>query len=343
VHALEHGSYAEPSKQTVGEFLVRWLQSYAKPNVAPLTYQRYRQIVHGRLLRDLGSIPLAKLKPQHIIDAYGKWAQETTPQRKPLSARSILHHHRVLSEALGHAVKWQALVANPALAVVPPKVERAPITTLDLEQARAVLDAAMSDETAYGAAAAVALSLGLRLGEVLGLTWPDVDLEHGQLSVRQSLQQIRGQGLVLRPPKTRRSVRTVSLPPQAVQVLRLRQHAQKVERVAAGPAWSDQGLVLTTAAGGPLSPVSVRRHYQSMLKLLGITDHIRFHDLRHTHATLMLIMGEHPKVVSERLGHATVGITLDTYSHVLPNLQQQAADRFGKLLEAPSSSQAGTI
>jgi integrase len=253
----------------------------------------------------------------------------------------MLHHHRVLSEALNHAVKWQALATNPARAVDPPKVERAPMHTLDIAEAQAVLGAARADETVYGAAVAVALLTGLRLGEALGLDWSGVDLPHAQVRVRQSVQQVRGQGLVLRPPKTHRSVRAVSLPPQAVEVLVARQHAQKVERVAAGPAWSEKGLVLTAPTGGPLSPVSVRRHYAALLRAAGIAQHVRFHDLRHTHATLMLANGEHPKVVSERLGHATVGITLDTYSHVLPTMQAEAAARLGALFEPASERATG--
>jgi integrase len=117
---------------------------------------------------------------------------------------------------------------------------------------------------------------------------------------------------------------------------------QKVERVSTGPAWSDRDLVLTTPMGTPLSPVSVRRHYRALLRRAGVTDRVRFHDLRHTHATLMLANGEHPKVVSERLGHATVGITLDTYGHVLPNLQQQAAERLGALFEPATETRSGT-
>jgi integrase len=330
---LDNGSYIEPNKQTVGTFLLMWLDSYARPNVSALTYQRYAQIVKGRLLRDLGAIPLAKLKPQHLITAYARWAQETTSRNKPLSAQSIKHHHRVLSEALSRAVKWQALSVNPALAVDAPRVERAPLHVLDAAQARALLGAATEDTTPYGAAAALALLTGLRMGEVLGLHWADVDLAHGHIRVRQTLQQQRGKGLVMGSPKTHRSARAVSLPPQATQVLLARQDRQAFERQAAREDWVEQGLVLTSDTGGPTSPVSVRRHYYALLKVAGLPQ-VRFHDLRHTHATLMLANGEHPKIVSERLGHSKINITLDTYSHVLPGLQEQAAERFGALFES---------
>ena len=340
---LENGSYIEPNKQTTGGFLLSWLDSYAKPNVSALTYQRYVQIVRGRLVRDLGAVPLTKLRPQHIIAAYGKWAQETTPQGRPLSARSIVHHHRVLSLALGCAVRWQLLAVNPALAVDPPRVERAEMHVLDVSQARALLSAAAEDTTPYGTAVALALLTGLRLGEVLGLHWPDVDLARGQVRVRQTLQQVRGRGLVLGQPKTHRSARAVSLPPQATQVLLARQDRQAFERQAAREAWIEQHLVLTSETGGPISPNTVRRHYAALLKQAGITEPVRYHDLRHTHATLMLANGEHPKVVSERLGHSKVGITLDTYSHVLPGLQEQAAERFGALFESAPQAQSEAL
>lgn len=204
-----------------------------------------------------------------------------------------------------------------------------------VEQAQAVLATAHADDTPYGAAVALALLTGLRLGEVLGLAWSSVDFDRQQARVRQSVQQIRGRGLVLREPKTAKSVRNVSLPAQAVVLLRRVQHEQKVLRMRLGSAFVDQGLAFTIPTGAPLNPQNVRRHYYLLLAAAGV-PRVRFHDLRNTHATLMLSEGVHPKIVSERLGHANIGITLDTYSHALPNLQEEAARKLDALLGNPT-------
>jgi integrase len=179
---------------------------------------------------------------------------------------------------------------------------------------------------------ALDLHTGLRMGELLGLRWRDCDLDNGRLSIQQTAYQVRGGGTAFGPTKTHRSRRPITLAADFVHALRAHRAAQTERRLVAGPAWrGDLDLVFDDGIGGPLSPDRLRAGFQRVLREAGLPT-IRFHDLRHTMATLMLAAGEHPKVVSERLGHASVMLTLDTYSHVLPGLQEAAAERLADTL-----------
>ena len=323
LHQRQTGVDAPTGRLTVGDFLERWLRDYAQPNTAPKTLRRYSEIVHIHLVPLLGDIPLSKLRPLHVQRAYAEVAS------KGLSAQTALHCHRVLREALKHAVRWQLLSRNPADAVEPPKVARREITAPTLEELRRLTTAA--DITAYGVLVHVALLTGLRLGELLGLRWQDVDLERHGLHVRQSCQWLSGHGYTFRQPKTYRSVRPVSLSPLTVERLKRHHASQLEERLAAGPAYQNLDLVFATPIGRPIYPGTLRANWLRILGEAGLR-HLRFHDLRHAHASLMLQNGEHPKVVSERLGHSTVAITMDLYSHVMPGIQDEAAARLDALL-----------
>ncbi|NIN67602.1 MAG: tyrosine-type recombinase/integrase, partial [Anaerolineae bacterium] len=305
------------------EYLRQWLSTYAKPNTAPKTFSRYEQLVRVHLLPALGAIPLTKLRPLHVQDAYHGILE------KGLSARTALQCHRVLREALQHAVKWHLLTHNPADAVEAPRAPRYEIPALASEQVQRVLAAA--DETAYGTLVHTALLTGLRLGELLGLRWQDVDLEAGTLQVRQTCQWLPRQGFIFRQPKSHNSIRSVSLSRATVERLRQHRVEQIEERLAAGMAHGPDRLVFANPVGQPVHPSSLRQAWKRLAQAAGLR-HLRFHDLRHAHASLLLQQGVHPKIVSERLGHSGVHITLDTYSHVLPSLQAEAAKRLDDLL-----------
>ncbi|HUG46904.1 MAG TPA: site-specific integrase [Candidatus Limnocylindria bacterium] len=197
---------------------------------------------------------------------------------------------------------------------------------------------AAADATPIGSLVRMAILTGMRRGELLGLRWRDVDLAAGVAHVQQTAQRISGRGWVYRQPKTRLSRRAVALSPATVGMLSGHRKAQLEARLLAGSAWQDLDLVFTSAFGTPLEPGTVARTWRRVLAAAGV-GHVRWHDLRHAHATLMLASGVHPKVVSERLGHASVGITLDTYSHVLPGLQATAAAQLDVLL-SPAEAEA---
>jgi integrase len=202
---------------------------------------------------------------------------------------------------------------------------------ISAEQVRVLLSTVANSP--YGAIIHTAAMTGLRRGELQGLRWQDVDLDAEIIHVRQAAQWLPHEGWSFRQPKTHRSRRPVALAPTTVKVLRERRRRQLEERLALGPAYRDHGLVFATPLGLPIDPSNLRRHWIRLVRSAGV-PYLRFHDLRHIHATLMLLGGVHPKVVAERLGHSQVGITLDTYSHVLPHLQGQAADGLERLLFA---------
>ena len=322
LHQRDTGVDAPPGKTTVGEFLQLWLQTYAAPNTAPKTYERYEQLMRVHVVPLLGNIPLSKLRPLHIQGVYQR------VREMGRSARTALHCHRVLKQALGHALKWQLLARNPAEAVDPPRPERHEMPSFTSDEVRRLLSAA--DQTPHGPLVYVAVMTGLRMGELLGLRWRDVDLDAGRISVRQTCQWLPKRGFIFRQPKTYRSARPVSVADRVVERLRRQRLMQAEERLAAGSAYDNNDLVFANAVGKPIHPNRLREAWARIGVQAGLR--LRFHDLRHIHASLLLQQGVHPKVVSERLGHSTVAVTLDIYSHVVPSLQVEAASQLEELL-----------
>ena len=245
-----------------------------------------------------------------------------------LSARTVQYHHRILSESLSHAVKMGLLSRNVAEAVHPPRVLRKNIATLAPEDVPIFLAEAAKERTPYYVLFYTALYTGMRLGELLGLRWCDVDLDMASLSVVQALYKRSGVCQMIEP-KSFGSRRRIALSPSLALLLRRYKTEQQAERILLGGSLGDS--VFRHIGGKPLDPGVVSHTFARVLEKAGL-PHIRFHDLRHSHATLLLKGGVHAKIVSERLGHANIGITLDTYSHVLPGLQERAAERLDELL-----------
>jgi len=320
---LDTGAFVDPSKLTVGEYLEKWL-AQVKPGVGGKTWERYGEIVRLHLIPALGRIPLPKLTPTHIQDAHARALESGRKDGKGgLSAQTVLHHHRALKEALGNAVRLQLLARNPAEAVDPPRPRREEMQALDGAAAARLL-AAVRD-TSMNVPVVLALATGMRRGEILGLKWEDVDLDRGTLTVNRSLETTRGT-LTFKGPKTQKGRRRITLPPFAVQALIVHRARQAEVRLLLGPAYVDQGLVLAGAEGGPMHPDSLTTGFRRLAKKAGVAG-LRFHDLRHSHASQLLEQGIPLKVVSERLRHASVAITGDTYAHILPGMQEEAARR----------------
>ncbi len=325
VSLRDHGIDIEPRRLTVAEYLDRWLRDYAEPNVAPSTLKRYRGICRV-IAESLGGLRLQALRPAHIQAVYSHLRE------RRLAARTILHHHRVLKEALGHAVGWQLIERNPADAVSAPRVERREMQSLDAGGVERLVGACEDDNLRRLVFTAV--STGMRIGELLGLRWDDLDLEARTATVRRTAQYLGSGGVVLRPPKTSRSRRTISLSPSTVAVLREHRVAQTEQRLLLGPAYEDHGVAFAAPDGRLMAPYAASARFRTVARRLGFTG-LRFHDLRHTSATLALQAGVPAKLVSDRLGHASVAFTLDTYAHVLPDQQRQAADLMDSLLPSP--------
>ena len=332
LHELDTGSFVDPAKMTVAQYLERWLADYAKVNVSPKTYEGYEEFIRVHLVPAFGAHPLPKLTPLHIQNYYSRALQTGRRDGKGgLSARTVLHHHRVLREALQLAVRWQLLVRNPADAVEPPRPEKKEMQVLNADQIGHLLSVA--SRTRLYVPVLLAVATGMRRGEVLGLRWQDVDLKNGMLSIRQSLQQTK-EGTSFKQPKTQKSRRMVALPPSVVEELRRHQAAQTDQRQLMEGGYQNHDLVVAHPDGCPFSPGGLTHAFADLIAGTGL-PRVRLHDLRHSHATHLFREGVHPKIVSERLGHATVGITLDVYSHVLPGMQAEAALRIDAALRRP--------
>jgi len=329
--AVEKGTYVKPTHLTVGEWLSQWTENYVAMHTTPRTQESYRYVIDCHLIPSLGSIPLTQLQPQHLQNYYGTALSKGRADGKGgLSARSVLYHHRLLSEALSHAVKMGLVARNVAELVYPPQPARVKVSVLSPDDVSRFLEAAR--ETPYYVFFCTLLYTGLRRGELLALRWRNIDLDLVTLYVVESGYKLNDGTYIIKEPKTPHSRRNVALPPSLA--LLLRQYRINQEQLAyhLGKRLAADDFVFVRTDGSPLNPNAVTSAFIKLIRRANL-PHIRLHDLRHTHATLMLKAGVHPKVVSERLGHANIGITLDTYSHVLPGLQEAAAERFDRVME----------
>jgi len=326
LHRLDTGDFIKPTRRTVGDFLRQWVRDYAWGNLSPRTAEGYECTIKRHLIPELGLLPLPQLTPQHIQQYYtDKLANGRRDGKGGLSASSVRYHHNVLHDALESAVKWGLLGRNPADAATPPRLQRCEMQTLDEEDIHTFLEAARN--TPYYALFYTALYTGMRRSELLALRWSDVDLDLAQVSVSRALHQLQNRMLVFRTPKTVKSRRMVDLPPSAALVLREHKEHQQAIRTLMGIALQPDDLIFSHADGKPLLPDTVTHAWINLARHTGLRG-VRLHDSRHSHATIMLKAGIHPKVVQERLGHASIQITLDTYSHTVPGLQKAAAARF---------------
>ena len=324
LHQLDNGIIMKPSKTTVKEFLERWLKDY-QPNLSPRGYERYQGIIVGHLIPKLGNIALTQLKPEHLQKHY------TMIQSAGLSPRTVRYHHAVIHVALKTAVRWGLLARNPADAVTVPRVRRNEMQTWSEYEVEQFLNAVKVSP--YYALFYTALFTGMRRSELLGLKWEDIDLLLGQIYVSRGLHQLKDGTYIFTEPKSAKSRRMIALPPSAILLLKEHYEKQALDRIMMDKPLRESDLVFGTPEGKPLRPNTVTRAWESLASHAGLKV-IRLHDARHTHASIMLKQGIHPKIVQERLGHSSIQMTLDTYSHVTPGLQEAAAARFDEVLTA---------
>ena len=294
VRDIDGGGYVEPSRITLADFLARWMRDYVSISVRPRTADGYRTIVR-RLSQELGPVRLARLKPHHVQGYYVELLAAG------LSAQTVLHQHRLLHQALGQAVKWELLPRNPMERVTPPRRRKPELQALDDVEARRLLEAAAP--TDYHLPIHLALYTGLRRSEILGLRWMDVDLAARTLAVSRTMVQLVGDPAHLSEPKSRGSRRVVAYGPETVELLMSRRRLPGAQ-VCAYPD------------GSAMRPDQLSAGYRAIAATCGISA--RFHDLRHTHASILLASGVPVHVVQSRLGHASIQTTVDTYGHVLP-------------------------
>jgi integrase len=316
-------------RQTLGQFLNGWLENSVRGRVRPKTLTSYRQLVKNHLIPCLGNVGLSKLTPQHVE------ATLTDLIAKGLSGRTVQYIRSVLRRALCCALKWNLVARNVAALVDAPRTTRREVEPFTVEEIPRLLDAFEGER--LSALYLLALTHGLRQGEALGLRWADVDLADKTLRVRHALQWIDGAPQFVET-KTKQSNRGIALSEHVVKALKSHRKTQLEDRMKAGDRWTDHALVFATRTGGPLDGINVTRDFKRMLKKAGLPIR-RFHDLRHTTASLLLHQRVHPRVVMDLLGHSEIRVTMDLYSHVAPVLQREAADEMDALLIAATTSE----
>lgn len=334
---IERGDYFEVCEMSINDYLEYWLKTYAKLKTAASTYKRYKEFTNTAI-KYIGKIKMSQLKPMHLQKFYSDLINEGK-----LSNSTILKIHRMLHLAFKNAVGWEMLKSNPADAVQAPRAEIIEMHVWDADTVNEFLET-IKDKKLY-IPVLLALQTGMREGEICALRWKDVDFKNGSIHVTKNMQCLNGE-IILKDPKTKKSKRNIALMKSTIDILKNHKSKQVLS------INEDDNFVCCHEDGRPFRTVYVSREFAKLLKRLNIeyqeqkkkagykvkdTDVkfpvIRFHDLRHTHATLMLQAGINPKIVSERLGHANISITLDTYSHVLPDMQREAVEKLDDLFQ----------
>lgn len=330
LHEQQQGTLpTRTERQTVAQYLNDWLANSVKPTVRARTYASYKQLCDLYIIPHLGKRQLSQLSPQQIRAFLNHLAEQKVQRTgEQMSGRTVQYCYSVLRRALGQAVKLGLLGRNAATMIDPPKITRHDAHYLTPEQATAFLKSVKGHrlECLY----MLAITLGMREGELLGLAWDAVDLDKRTVAVRQALQRIEGK-LQLVEPKTARSKRVITLPKAAVATLKEHRIRQLEERLLAGTKWEEHNLVFPNTEGKPSDARNLVRAFHKALDQAGLAR-INFHSLRHTCASLLLAQGVPMRVVMEVLGHTQISMTMDLYSHVVPELKRQAADRMDDLL-----------
>ncbi len=317
------GILIQPNQQTVGNFLNDWLEHVHRTTLKLSSYLLYRRCLDNHIIPALGYIKLQKLHQSHVQAFYTKKLDEG------LAPSNIQLFHAILHEALDHAVEWEYVVRNVCDLVHPPRlVRKRKPRFLTKEQALHLLKALRGQQ--LEALVSLALATGMRRGELLALRWSDMNLEDGSIQVQRTVDRLPGYGLYESEPKSDSSRRRIVLPGRIVEVLKQHRAEQLDAQQRAGDKWRDLDIVFSSRVGGFIEPAQINRRFNAAVKAAGLPP-MRFHDLRHSAATLLLAMGIHPKVVQELLGHSQISITMNLYSHVLPSMQRgamQDMDRF---------------
>jgi len=319
---IERGVAVDRSRQTVADTLRYWLDTYARPNLRPRTVASYAEVIDHHLIPGLGGIRLQSLTASQVQAFYSMLLANG------VGLWTVHYCHMRLSQTLKQAVRLSLITRNVCDMVDPPRLQPREMHTWDAHQARRFL--AVAAESGYGPIWPLAAAGGMRRGELLGLRWGDVDLDHGLVHVRQTVVRV-GTGLIFSQPKSAAGRRAVHIPPLIVQLLREHRVHQNQQRLQLGAVWQDHDLVFAAANGEPINPSNLRRDFLSLIARAGVPT-IRVHDLRHTFATLALSSGAPLKAVAEAIGHADTRLTLSTYTHVLPGQRQEVADKVASLL-----------
>lgn len=322
IRELTASSCPDTAVETVAGWLTEWLDVYARPALKQTTWESYETQARVHLIPAFGAMKLKDLTTPTLQRFFNEKASSG------LSVRSVRYIHQVLNQAFKKAKKLHMVGKNPCDDVDLPAGEKPRIRPLTPEELTVFLGAARGSR--HFVALLLEWATGLRRGELLGLEWQDVDLKRGAIHVRQSLVRTRDRGLMISTPKTRSSLRTIHIPAEVVAELRAHKKRQAIERLAFGLTWQGD-LVFSGEGGRPLDPRAFTRAFERIIEKAEL-PRVSFHDMRHSHATMLLALGESSKVAQERLGHARVSTTMDVYQHVIPEMQKRAVDKLEALL-----------
>lgn len=319
------GVFIEPASIYLNDFLNRWLEEVSKQKVREKTFNNYESLLNCHVRKKLGLKRLSDIQAYEIQKLYNDM------KKANYSPKTIRHVHNVLSSALKQSVKWKMLMQNPCDVCELPRQEKVEMKYLTPEQTTNFLDAAKDDK--YFLVFLMAIETGMRPGEYLGLQWKDVDFENKIIAVRRAVFIRKGGGFIFTEPKTKRSSRSIPLSNSMIMTLKAHRRNQLEVRMKRGANYQNHDLIFASEIGTPIMHRNLhRRHFKPILEKAKLPD-IRLYDLRHTTATLLLSAGENPKVVSERLGHSSIVLTMDVYSHVLPSMQKDATSKMERLMK----------
>lgn len=310
---VRNKTYINETDQTLNQVIDEWVEWVAKNNMRPSTLNNRMGIINSRIKPKLGHVKIKDIEPSTVHSLYNKMINEEGLSKS--YARTV---HNLLSTIFTYAIKSNKVKINIMEKVDAPIPEHKEMQTWSVEEIDKFLNETKDAPTHI--AYVLAIYIGMRMGEILGLRWKDIDFNNKTIHIVQTLVRIGG-GFDFQEPKTKNSKRQITITDDVIEELKKHKEQQKTE----------SELVVTTSLGTPYSPRNLQRNFNMFIDRAKVTK-IRFHDLRHTHATLLLKLGENPKIVSERLGHSKITVTLDTYSHVLPDMQKQASENFSNLL-----------
>ncbi|WAH34998.1 site-specific integrase [Alicyclobacillus dauci] len=315
IQEVNTGAYVEPTKVTVRQFVEIWLEA-RKSQVRPVTHENNERLLRNHIIPHLGNLTLSKLRGNHVQSLYSELQSNLSPA-------SIQTVHNTLHVMIRDAVKWEYIARDIMQQVTPPRAEHKIRPVWDFNDVQAFNEAVKSHELYV--AFTLAVTTGMRRSEILGLKWDDIDFEQAQIHVQRSLKIENGEKVVSEV-KTSSSRRTIVLFDEDVERLREHRKKQLEQRMKVGPGFNPENLVFVRADGSSIRPTNFSRDWTVFLKKNNL-PHIPLHSSRHTHATLLLALGIHPKVVQERLGHSSIRVTMDLYSHILPGMQEDAVKK----------------
>lgn len=326
----ESGGPIIDETKTVADLFNRWLPTLANgTSVRLTTWRRYNDLYRLHIAPEIGHVRLSQLRPVHLDDLYAR-------KSETLSPTTVQHIHGVIHGALRQAMRWEMVNRNVADLASKPKRRKVEFDTWSPDEIGKLLNAAERSDTL--AILTISLTCGLRRGEILGMMWKDIDLDRGTVSIQRSLSRGHDNQMVLSEPKSAAGRRSIQLTQTSIAALRRHRVQQNTERLAMGNTWQDLGFVFTNETGGPMRIKTLMTRYEQTIVAAGV-KRIRFHDMRHTCATLMLSENVHPKIAQDRLGHSSVAMTLDRYSHITATMQQEAADLLDSIITKAQESQ----